>query len=90
MRLAVREAAAHRRAHSRCVVGVDDVQVEREVEERGAGRVRDGLPHAGLDPDPIDLAHREDLRVERAQELPLPVVERADADERELPRLDRG
>jgi len=59
------------------------------VQESRAGRVRDGLSHAGLDPDPVDLAHREDLRVELAQELPLSVVERADADQRELSRLDR-
>ena len=43
----------------------------------------------GSTPDPVDLAHREDLRVELRQELPLAVVERANADERELARVDR-
>jgi hypothetical protein len=71
------------------VVGIDRVHVERDVEEGGAGRVRERLAHARLDADPVDLAHREDLRVELAEQLPLAVVERADADERELPRLHR-
>ena len=47
------------------------------------------LAHARLDPDPVDLAHREDLRVELLQQLALALVERAHADERELPGLDR-
>ena len=59
------------------------------MEERRAGRMCDRLSHAGLDADPVDLAHREDLRVELAQKGPLSVVERADTDERELAGLDR-
>jgi len=59
------------------------------MQERGARRMGQGLPHTRLDPDPVDLAHREDLRLQRPQELTLALVERADPHEREPPRLDR-
>ena len=88
MRLAVREAAADGRADAGRVLRIDDVHVEADVNEVGAGRVRERLTHAGLDAHTVDLAHREDLRIESLQELALTLVERANADEGESARLD--
>ena len=84
VRLAIREAAAYRRADARRVLGIDDVHVEAHVHEARPGGVGERLPHAGLDPDAVDLAHREHLRVEPAEQLALARVERADTDESEM------
>src|SRR5436189_52237 len=46
------------------------------------------LPHHVLDPDPVDVAHREDTDVVLAQEGTLGAVERANADEGEARRVD--
>src|SRR5712692_4474693 len=88
MRLAVREAAADRRADAGRVLRVNDVHVEADVNEVRAGRMRERLAHAGLDAHAVDLAHREHLRIEPLQELTLTLIERANADEREPARLD--
>ena len=42
-----------------------------------------------LDPEPVDVAHREHGRVQLAEQRALAVVERADADERDPARVDR-
>src|SRR6266536_2253020 len=75
VRLAVREPAAHRGADAGRLLGIDDVHVEADVEERRPARVTQRLAHAVLDPDPIDLAHREDARVEPLQQLALALVQ---------------
>ena len=67
------------------MLGIDDVHVEAHVEERAAAGMLERLAHARLDAEPVDLAHREHLRVEPLKQLPLALVERADADERERP-----
>ncbi len=59
------------------------------MKEARAGRVGECLPHARLDADPVDLAHREDLGVDRPEQLALALVQRPDTDERQLPRLHR-
>src|SRR5207248_1613213 len=76
MRLAVGQAAANGRPDSRCEGRVDDVHVEADVDESGAGDVRQRLAYRALDADPVDVAHREDLRVEMPEELPFRRVER--------------
>ena len=63
------------------------VEVDADVEEGRARRVRERLAHAGLDPVPVDLAHREHLRVEPAEQLALAVAERPHADQRAAARL---
>ena len=55
---------------------------------RPAKWASDSRMHA-LEPEPVDLAHREHLRLELADQLPLAGVEGADADERDAARLDR-
>ena len=47
------------------------------------------LAHRVLDPDPVDVAHREDADVRLAQERSLGGVERADADERDARGVER-
>ena len=68
---------------------IDGVHVEAEVQKRAAACVLERLAHARLDAALVDLAHREDLRLEPLQQVALSLVERPDAEERELPRLDR-
>jgi hypothetical protein len=63
---------------------VDDVHVNG-TRRNGAGHGR-RLQRRTVDTDPVHLTHREHLGVERLYELPFSVVERADADERELAR----
>src|SRR5437763_1457661 len=77
MRLAVGQAAANGRPDARCEGRVDDVHVEADVDESGAGDVRQRLAYRALDADPVDVAHREDLRVEMPAEPPFPRGERA-------------
>ncbi len=90
VRLPVGEAAAHRRADARRHLGVERVHVERDVDEAGAGDVRERLPDRPLDPDPVDVAHRVRLDPELADPLALLRVDRAEADERHARRLDGG
>jgi len=71
MRLAVRQAAAHRRADAGCIFRVDDVHVEADMDEVRARCMGERLAHARLDADPVDLAHREHLRAEPAEQLAL-------------------
>ncbi len=54
VRLAVGEPAAHRRADARRDLGVEDVEIERDVDEPGARDAVERLPHRPLDPDPVD------------------------------------
>ncbi len=90
VRLAIREPAAHGRADARRDVRVEHVHVEADVDEAGARDVRERLANGTLDSEPVDVAHREDARVELRQELPLAVVERADADQRHAARATAG
>ena len=48
-------------------------------------RLGDGV----LDPEPVDVAHREHGRVQLVQQRPFPVVEGADPDERDAAGIDR-
>src|SRR5579864_6259024 len=89
MRLAIREAAAHRRPDAGSGLRVDRVEIEADVEEGRAGSVRDRFAHAALDADAVDVGHREDLRVDLLQQLPLALIERTYAEERQSARLDR-
>src|SRR5438034_7430104 len=60
------------------------------MHEAGAGHMRQRLPDGTLDAETVDVAHREDARVELLQQLALALVERADADERDAARHERG
>jgi len=55
--------------------GKDDVHVEAHVKKRRAARMLQRLTHARLDATAVEIAHREDLRVEPAQLLALTVVD---------------
>ena len=59
------------------------------MDEIRSRRMCERLAHARLDADSVDLAHREHLRVEPAEQLALAGVERADADERDATGLHR-
>ena len=54
-----------------------------------AGDAVERLAHRTLDPDPVDLAHREHADTGVAKQPPLAVVELARADERDALRIDR-
>ena len=56
----------------------------------GPGDAVERLPHRALDPDPVDVAHREHADVGLPEERSLARVERADADERDPGRVERG
>ena len=89
VRLAIGQAAAHRRSHTRCDIRVEDVHVERDVDEPGARDPVERLPYRALDPDAVDLAHREDAHSCLSEQPALAVVEQAGADERDPLRVDR-
>ena len=90
VRLAVGEPAGHGRADTGRDLGVERVEVERDVDEARARDAVERLPHRVLDPDPVDVAHREDADVGLAQERALGRVERADPDEGDARRVDGG
>ena len=90
VRLAVGEPAAHRRPDARCHVGIDRVHVEAHVNEARAGHVGERLANRMLDSETIHVAHREHLRVELAQQLPLAVVQRTDSHKGDPTRFERG
>src|SRR5262249_3846261 len=54
---------------------------EADVHEAGPGDMCERLAHSPLDAQAVDVAHREDESVELPEQLPLPFVERSDADE---------
>ena len=89
VRLAVRQAAAHRRADARRVLRVDDVHVEARRGRIRPRRVCERLAHARLDADSVDLAHREHLRVEPAEQLALAVRRASGRRRARCARLDR-
>ena len=86
--LAVGEAASDGRPDARRDLGVERVEVERDVDEARARYAVERLPHRALDPDPVDVAHREDADARLVQERALGGVERADADEDDPRRVD--
>jgi len=45
------------------------------VDEGGAPQERQRVEHHALDPVPVDLAHREDPRVQPAEKVALALVE---------------
>ena len=47
------------------------------------------LPHGALDADPVDVADREHLRIQPAQQVAFALVERAHAEERDAGAFDR-
>src|SRR4051812_36411502 len=87
MRLAIRKPAADGSADAGCDIRVEDVHVEADVHEAGTGHVGERFAHGALDSEPVEVAHREDACVELFEELALPLVERADADERDAARF---
>ena len=88
VRLAVAEAAAHRRADARRDLRVDDIHVERDVHRRAVADVLDRGLHHRLDAHAVEVAHREDHRVEPAEQVALALVDRAGADQRRAAGLD--
>src|SRR5438876_363693 len=89
MRLAVRQAAGHRIADSGGELRVNDVEVDRDVEERPATDPLERLLDHGLNPASVEVADRVDREAELANERPLTGVERAHADEGNLGRINR-
>jgi hypothetical protein len=79
--LAVGDPAAHWRTDARGLLGVDDVHVERDVQERAAGGQPDRLLDDRADPAAVDVVHREDVHAQVAQAQLLALVHAADADE---------
>ena len=90
MRLAIREPAAHGRAHPRRDLRIEHVHVQAHVDEPVAGNVLERFSQHGLDPEPVDIAHRVHARVELGEQVALPVVELAHTYERDAGRIDRG
>ena len=88
MRLAIGQPAADGGADAGGDVGIDDVEIEAHVDEAGAGDVCERLPHRLLDPEPVEVAHREDERAQLAEQHALRLVERANPDERDASRID--
>src|SRR5579862_10073024 len=88
MGFTIGETAAYGSADTRRRLGIDDVEIEADVEEAGSGRVGNRLAHARLDAHAVDVGHREHLRVDLLQQLPLALVERAHTEEREAPCVD--
>ena len=87
--LAVGEPAAHRRPNAGRHLRVERVHVEADVDEPGPGDVRERLANRAIDADPIDVAHRVDLRVELVEKVALALVEPAHPHERDTADLDR-
>src|SRR2546426_10357359 len=81
MSLAVREPTPDRGADTRGDVRIERVHVQADMDEAGASDMRKRLAHCPLHPEPVDVAHREHLRVELAEQRALALVQRADADE---------
>ena len=59
------------------------------MHEARPGDVRERLAHSVLDAEAIDVAHREDKCVQPLEQLPLAVVEGADADQSHAARHNR-
>ena len=87
--LAVGETTANRRAHAGRDLGVENVHVERDVDESRTRDPVERLAHRPLDPDAVDLAHREDANAGLAQQPPLAVVGVPRPDERDPLRIHR-
>ena len=81
--LAVGEAATHGRAHTGRDIRIENVHVERDMDEAGPRDPVERLAHCAFDPDPVDLAHREHAHAGVAQQPPLAVVEETCPDERD-------
>jgi hypothetical protein len=90
VRLAVRQPPANRGADARRHLRVQHVHVEAEVDEAIARDVLQRLAHRRLDTHPVNVAHREDKRLELREQVPLAGVERSDAHQRDALRLDSG
>ena len=88
MRLAVREPAAHGIPHAGRDFGVDDVEVDRDVNERAAPdaleRLRDHRLHAA----PVEVADRVHSDPELADERLLARIQRTDTNHRHALRID--
>ena len=89
VRLAVGQPAAHGRPHTRRDLGVENVHIERDVDEALSGDVVERLAHRPLDADPVDLAHREHPHSGLAQELPLAGVRLPQPEQRDASRIQR-
>src|SRR5207245_10621510 len=81
VRLAVGEPSADGSANARSDLRIDRVEVERHVHEPVTGDSLERRSYRVLDPEPVELRHREDEHVELVEELPLAGVELARADE---------
>ena len=90
MRFAITEPTAHRRADPGRDLGVDGIHVEADVHEARTRDVRERFAHGALDAESIDVTHREHLGVELLEQFALPLVERADADQRNPRPIDCG
>ena len=90
VRLAVGEPAAQWRPYARCDLGIENVEVERDVDETRAGNTVECFVERSLDPDPVDLAHGEDPDLGVAEERLLGGVECARADDGHTALLDGG
>src|SRR5439155_7776628 len=88
VRLSVREATPDGRPDAGGDLRIDGVEIEAEVNEAGPGEMRERLANRPFEADPVDVAHRVHARIELVQPLPLPLVDRADADKRDA--LDLG
>src|SRR4026209_2336126 len=60
VRLPIAQSPANRRADPGRDFRIECIHVEGDVHEPWTRHMVDGLPHRTLDPDAIDLAHRED------------------------------
>src|SRR5205085_2456262 len=89
VRFAIAQPSAHRRTDAGCDVWIDDVHVETDVNEASASHMRERFSYRTLDAEAVDLAHREHLCVERAEQLAFSVVERPHTDQRDASGLDR-
>jgi hypothetical protein len=89
MHLPEREPATHRIAHSRSDLGIDDIHVDGDVDERPARNPLERLDDHRLHPAPVEIADRVNHDAELPDECPLPGVERAHADESDSFRLHR-
>src|SRR5215218_5969715 len=91
--LTVRQSTLDRRTDPRRDLRIERIHVEADVDEARSGEVIERLTDGALDTNSIEVAHREDARVQRPKQLALTPIEGADADERDpldgrqVPRL---
>jgi hypothetical protein len=88
MRLAIGQTARNRGADSGRFRGVETVHVETHVQPFAMGEALECLPRHNRQPALVDLAHREGLDVEFADEVARAGIDVAEAEKDDVSRVE--